>query len=37
MVNLSKQMRNLFDKNFKLVKKETEKISQDGEISHLHG
>jgi hypothetical protein len=35
-VTLTKQVKDLYDKNFKSLKKEIEK-SEDGKISHAHG
>jgi hypothetical protein len=37
-VTLTKQVKDLYDKNFKSLKKEkSKKISEDGNISHAHG
>jgi hypothetical protein len=36
-VILTKEVTDLYDKNFKPLKKETKKISEDGKISHAHG
>ena len=36
-VTLTKEVKNLYDKNFKSLKKEIKKISEDGKISHAHG
>jgi hypothetical protein len=36
-VTLTKQVTNLYDKNFKSLKKEVKKTSEDGKISHAHG
>jgi viroplasmin and RNaseH domain-containing protein len=33
---LTKKVKDLYDKNFKSLKKEIEKISEDGKISHAH-
>ena len=33
----SKQVKDLYDKNFKSLKKEIKKISEDGKISHANG
>ena len=35
-VTLTKEMKDLFDKNFKCLKKEMKKIPQNGKISHAH-
>jgi hypothetical protein len=35
-VTLTKEVKDLYDKNFKSLKKWT-KISEDGKISHAHG
>jgi hypothetical protein len=35
-VTLFRQVKNLYDKNFKFLKK-SKKISEDGKISHAHG
>jgi ribosomal protein S17E len=34
---LTKQMKDLFDKNFTSLKKELKKISEDGKTSYAHG
>jgi hypothetical protein len=36
-VTQTKQVKDLYDKNFKSLKKELKKISEDGKISHAHG
>jgi hypothetical protein len=36
-VTLTKEVKDLYDKNFKSLKKEIKKISEDGKISHAHG
>jgi hypothetical protein len=36
-VTLTKEVKGLYDKNFKTLKKEIKKISEDGKISHAHG
>jgi hypothetical protein len=36
-VTLSKEVKDLYDKNFKSLKKEIEEISEDGKIFHVHG
>ena len=36
-VTLTKEVKDLYDKNFKSLKKEIKKISEDGNISHAHG
>jgi hypothetical protein len=36
-VTLTKQVKDLYDNNFKSLKKELKKISENGEISHAHG
>jgi hypothetical protein len=36
-LTLTKQMKDLYDKNFKSLKKEVEETSEDGKISHVHG
>jgi hypothetical protein len=35
-VTLTKEVKYLYDKNFKSLKKEIEKIAEDGKISHAH-
>jgi hypothetical protein len=35
-VMLSKQVKDLYEKNIKSLKKEIKKISEDGKISHAH-
>ena len=36
-VTLTKEVKGLYDKNFKSLKKKLKKISEDGKISHAHG
>jgi transcriptional antiterminator len=36
-VTLIKQVKDLYDKTFKSLKKKLKKISEDGKISHAHG
>jgi hypothetical protein len=36
-MNLTKEVKDLYDKNFKCLKKEIKTISEDGKISHAHG
>ena len=36
-VTLTKERKDLYDKNFKLLKKKSKTISEDGNISHAHG
>ena len=36
-VTLTKEVKDLYDKNFKSPKKEIKEISEDGKISHAHG
>ena len=36
-VTLTKKVKDLYDKNFKSLKKKLKKISEDGNISHAHG
>jgi hypothetical protein len=36
-VTLTKGVKDLYDKNFKSLKKEIKKISEDEKISHAHG
>jgi hypothetical protein len=36
-VTLTKEVKERYDKNFKSLKKETKKISEDENISHAHG
>ena len=36
-VTLTNEVKDLYDKNFKSLKKEIKKISEDGKISHAHG
>ena len=36
-MTLTKEVKGLYDKNFKSLKKEIKKISEDGKISHAHG
>jgi hypothetical protein len=36
-MTLTKEVKDLYDKNFKSLKKELKKISEDGTISHAHG
>jgi hypothetical protein len=36
-VTLTKGVKDLYDKNFKSLKKELKKISENGKISHAHG
>jgi hypothetical protein len=36
-VTLTKEVKDLYDKNFKSLKKEIKEISEDGKISHVHG
>jgi hypothetical protein len=36
-VTQTKQVKDLYDKNFKSLKKESKKISENGKISHAHG
>ena len=36
-VTLTKEVKDLYDKNFKSLKKEIKEISEDGKISHAHG
>ena len=36
-VTLTKEVEDLYDKNFRSLKKEIKKISEDGKISHAHG
>jgi hypothetical protein len=36
-VTLTKEVKDLYDKNFKSLKKKSKKISKDGKISHAHG
>jgi hypothetical protein len=36
-VTLTKQVKELYDKKFKSLKKKLKKISEDGKISHGHG
>jgi mRNA-degrading endonuclease RelE of RelBE toxin-antitoxin system len=36
-MTLTKEVKDLCDKNFKSLKKEIKKISEDGKISHVHG
>jgi hypothetical protein len=35
-MTVTKEVKNLYDKNFKSLKKEMKKISEDGKISHAH-
>ena len=37
MIALTKQEKDLYDKNIKSLRKETKKISEDEQISHDHG
>ena len=36
-VTLTKEVKDLYDKNFKSLNKEIKDISEDGKISHAHG
>ena len=36
-LTLTKEVKDLYDKNFKSLKKENKKITEDGKISHAHG
>ena len=36
-LTLTKEVKDLYDKNFKSLKKKLKKISEDGKISHAHG
>jgi hypothetical protein len=36
-VTLTKEVKDLSDKNFKSLRKKMKKISEDGKISHAHG
>jgi hypothetical protein len=36
-VTLTKQVKDFYDKNFKFLKKELKKISEDGKITYAHG
>jgi hypothetical protein len=36
-VTLTKEVEDLYDKNFRSLKKEIKKTSEDGKISHAHG
>jgi hypothetical protein len=36
-VTLTKQVKDLYHRNFKSLKKEIKKTSEDGQISHVHG
>ena len=36
-MTLTKEVKDLSDKNFKSLKKEIKEISEDGKISHAHG
>nr|CRY96976.1 hypothetical protein [uncultured prokaryote] len=36
-VTLTQEVKDLYDKNFKSLKKELKKTSEDGKISHDHG
>jgi hypothetical protein len=36
-VTLTKEVKYLYDKNFKSLKKEIKEKSEDGKISHVHG
>jgi hypothetical protein len=36
-MTLTKEVKDLYDKNFKSPKKEIKEISEDGKISHAHG
>ena len=36
-VTLTKEVKDLYDKNFKSLRKKLKKISEDGKISHAHG
>jgi hypothetical protein len=36
-VTLTKEVKDLYDKNFKSLKNKSKKISEDGKISHAHG
>jgi hypothetical protein len=36
-VTLTKQVKDLYDKNFQFLKKKLKKISEDGKISYAHG
>jgi cephalosporin hydroxylase len=36
-VNITKKVKDLYDKNFKSLKKEIKKILEDGKISYAHG
>jgi hypothetical protein len=36
-VTLTKEVKDLYDKNFKSLKKKLKKITEDGKISHAHG
>lgn len=36
-VTLSKQMKDLYDKIFKILKEELTKLSEDGKLSYAHG
>jgi hypothetical protein len=36
-VTLTKQVKDLYDRNFNSLKKEMKKISEDRKISHAHG
>jgi hypothetical protein len=35
-VTLTKEVKDLYDKNFKSLRKKLKKISEDGKISHVH-
>ena len=36
-VTLTKDLKDLYDRNLKSLKKKSKKISEDGKISHAHG
>jgi hypothetical protein len=36
-MTLTKQVKDMYDKKFKSLKKEKKKSSEDGKISHAHG
>jgi hypothetical protein len=36
-VNLPKEVKDLYDKNFKFLKKEIKEVSEDGKLSHARG
>jgi hypothetical protein len=36
-MTVTKEVKDLYDKNFNFLKKKKSKISEDGKISHAHG